>query len=361
MAQWFAAGRLRALGGYAVLETLQLVLARPQTWVVLVLNVLLFFRIWRLGQWLLGRLQALPGRLRSGLGWLWSSFMLYALAAVLVHLLALTELEPLYSHGEAISTWFRASVGQIAAIVVLAVLAWQLVGGVSARIVPSGEFSRRSVRVQTLKGVTESSLRVAILVLAIISVLQNVGVNTATLLAGVSVVGLAVGFGAQSLIKDVFNGFFILLEDQYGVGDVVKVNAGPLTGTVERLNLRVTVLRDLSGTVHIVPNGQIQTISVSSKEWSRVVALVSVSYQSDLETALGVLNEVSEALYQDEGFGKNFLSPPELHGVTRLAPGGIELRALYTVHPKAQWALEREFNRRVKESMDAAGVTIQSA
>ncbi len=342
-----------------MLHTLQEVLVRPQTWVVLVLNVLLFFGIWRLGLWVVRRLQMLHSRLRTTLKWLWSLFMLYALAAVLTHLLLLTDLEPLYSHGEAISTWFKASVGQIAAIVVLAVLAWQLVGVVAGRIVPSSEFTRRSVRVQTLKDVTESSLRVAILVLAVISVLQNVGINTATLLAGVSVVGLAVGFGAQSLIKDVFNGFFILLEDQYGVGDVIKVNTGQLGGTVERLNLRATVLRDLNGTVHIVPNGQIQTVSVSSKEWSRVVALVSISYQSNLETALAVLSEVSEALYQDPTFGKSFLSPPEQHGVTRLAPAGIELRALYTVHPKAQWALEREFNRRIKESMDAAGVTIQ--
>ncbi|MFC6591756.1 mechanosensitive ion channel family protein [Deinococcus lacus] len=153
----------------------------------------------------------------------------------------------------------------------------------------------------------ESTLKVIIVIISLIAVLQTLGVNATSLLAGVSVLGLAVGFGAQALIKDVFTGFFILLEDQYGVGDVVTVNTSDqLTGTVERLNLRVTVLRAMDGTVHIVPNGQIQTVSVSSKDWSQVVATVSVSYGSNIDRALEVLQAVSDEMHGDPKWGSTF-------------------------------------------------------
>lgn len=216
------------------------------------------------------------------------------------------------------------------------------------------------MRVQTLKGVVESTLKVVVVVIGLIAGLQALGVDASSLLAGVSVLGLAVGFGAQSLIKDVFTGFFILLEDQYGVGDVITVNTGQLSGGVERLNLRLTALRALDGTLHIIPNGQIQTVSVSSKDWSRVVATVDVTYAANIDDALRVLEAVSRELHADPEWGAFFLEEPEMQGVTQLTSDGVRLQALFKVQPKSQYALGREFNRRIKIAMDEAGIEIPS-
>ena len=289
--------------------------------------------------------------------WLWWALCVFAAVAVSVYAVAV-PVPILFDAGQIIASWFRDSAGQLIVILALAFVGWRFVGALSARIVPGDEFNRRAVRLGTLRGVVQSTLRVVIVLIAAISILQAIGINATTLLAGVSVFGLAVGFGAQSLIKDVFNGFFILLEDQYGVGDIVTVNGGPLGGGVERLNLRVTALRGLDGTMHIIPNGQINTVSVSSKDWSRVVAVVDVSYAANVNTALRVLEEVCEGLYRDETWHHSFLEAPELHGVTNLAADGVTLRALFKVLPKTQFALEREFNRRVKIAMDQAGIEI---
>lgn len=341
-----------------MLDSLRLSLSQPSVWLVLVLDLLLFAGVWRFGSWLLGLLhrQLRPGLLRS-LQWLWVGLITYGLIAVLVRLLRL-DIEPLYTQGEALGDWFRASAGRTFAVIVLAVLAWQLVGVVTGRIVPADEFNRRTVRVRTLTGVVESTLRVVILTIAAVSVLQNLGIEATTLLAGVSVLGLAVSFGAQSLFKDVITGFFILLEDQYGVGDVITINNGGLSGGVERLNLRVTMLRALDGTVHIIPNGQIQTVSVSSKDWSRVVARLTVPPETDVDAAIGLLTRVSHELYSDEVFGKVFLEAPEINGVTGVSKDGVVLQALYKVLPKQQWGLEREFNRRVLLALEQSGLSL---
>ena len=333
-------------------------LSKPWVWLKVAAVLLAAFAIWRGGLSLLRLLRGQVGpRFLVFLKWLW--WVLCVFAAVAVSVYAVYVPVPiLFEAGQIIASWFRDSAGQLVVILALALVAWRFIGTLSAQIVPGDEFSRRAVRLSTLRGVVESTLRVIIILVAVISILQAIGINATTLLAGVSVFGLAVGFGAQSLIKDVFNGFFILLEDQYGVGDVITVNGGPLGGGVEKLNLRVTALRALDGTVHIIPNGQINTVSVSSKDWSRVVAVVDVSYAANVNTALRVLEEVCEALYRDEAWHSNFLEAPELHGVTNLAADGVTLRALFKVLPKTQFALGREFNRRVKIAMDQAGIEI---
>jgi moderate conductance mechanosensitive channel len=146
--------------------------------------------------------------------------------------------------------------------VLVTILALWLVRRLARRVTASTGFSRRSVRVETLRTVLTSALTVLIYVLSGAAILGELGVNVAALLAGVSILGLAISFGAQSLVKDVITGFFVLLEDQYGVGDVIRVNgAAGLSGGVESLNLRVTVLRDLEGTAHVIPNSEIKTVS----------------------------------------------------------------------------------------------------
>lgn len=335
-------------------------LARPVIWTELVIVLAVSYAVWWLGRRLLRRLAlALPTQVRllRALAWAWLLACLFGALSVGVAALEL-PLPILQGAGAEITSWFRNSAGRLIVTLALALIVWNLIAALSARIVPGDVFSRRSVRTRTLRGVVESGLRVAVVLVVAVSVLQVVGIDASTLLAGVSVFGLAVGFGAQSLIKDVFNGFFILLEDQYGVGDVISVNNGLLSGGVEQLNLRVTALRALDGTVHIIPNGQILTVSVSSKDWSQVVAAVDITPEADLARALDVLAGVCSDLYADPEWNASMLDAPELQGVSSLAGRGVELRALLRVQPKTQWALQREFNRRIKLAFDAAGIEL---
>ena len=243
--------------------------------------------------------------------------------------------------------------------VLVTTFALWLVKFFTARVSSGAEFSRHNVRVQTLRSVVASSLRALILLSAIAAILTELGVNVTALLAGVSILGLAVSFGAQSLVKDVITGFFVLLEDQYGVGDVVRVNSKDgLAGSVEHLNLRVTVLRDLEGTAHIIPNGQILTVSVLSKDWARVVADIDVPHDLKLDTALELIGGVAQTLHDDPIWTEKFLEQPEVLGVQALGAVGVTIRTLMKVQPKEQWGLAREFKKRIKNAFDAAGLRI---
>ncbi|MVN87858.1 mechanosensitive ion channel [Deinococcus sp. HMF7620] len=342
-----------------MLAELSVQIVKPQVWVGLALTAVAAYAIYRFGRLLIRLLEPhMPRRLVAPLNWVWGLGVALSWLAVATYVAYLPSVPLLFELGRDIAAGFRHTAGQLVVVVALAMIAWHLIGALTGRIVPAEEFSRRTVRVQTLKGVVESTLRVVVVIIGLIAALQALGLNATSLLAGVSVLGLAVGFGAQSLIKDVFNGFFILLEDQYGVGDVISVNNGLLSGNVERVNLRVTALRALDGTVHIIPNGQILTVSVSSKDWSRVVATVDVTYAASIDDALRVLEAVSTEIYEEEEWKGFFLEAPEVQGVTRLAPDGVTLRALFKVQPKSQYAIGREFNRRIKIAMDEAGIEI---
>ncbi|BDP40441.1 mechanosensitive ion channel protein MscS [Deinococcus aetherius] len=344
-----------------MLDELTFQLQKPQVWLGLGLTLLVAYALYRFGHTLLRALEPHVRRpLLTALGWLWLIVVAVGWLGVATHVAYLPSVPFLFDLGGDIVGGFRNSAGQVVVILALALIAWNLIGTLSARIVAEEEFNRRTVRVQTLKGVVESTLKVVVVVIGLIAGLQALGVDASSLLAGVSVLGLAVGFGAQSLIKDVFTGFFILLEDQYGVGDVITVNTGQLSGGVERLNLRLTALRALDGTLHIIPNGQIQTVSVSSKDWSRVVATVDVTYAANIDDALRVLEAVSRELHADPEWGAFFLEEPEMQGVTQLTSDGVRLQALFKVQPKSQYALGREFNRRIKIAMDEAGIEIPS-
>ncbi|WP_407570099.1 mechanosensitive ion channel family protein [Deinococcus altitudinis] len=347
------------------MDALTVQLTQPLSWLKLGFTLLIGYAVWRVVDALL-RLVAphIHRRVSAALRWLWGLGALYATVAAAVHTLGLSEVPLLYDHGEIIAQSFRASIGQVVVVGSMAFIAWNLVTLAARRVVPDtagasmAEFTRRNVRVQTLTSVTEGSLRLIIVILTGISVLQALGVNATALLAGVSVLGLAVGFGAQSLIKDVFTGFFILFEDQYGVGDIIRVNGGTLSGTVERLTLRLTVLRALDGTVHLIPNGQVLTVSVSSKDWSQVLATFLVPNGADIDRALEVMEQVAGGLHADPEWQSRFLAPPEVQGVTNLSSDGTELRALLKVLPKSQFAVGREFNRRIRIAMSGADLGI---
>lgn len=202
-----------------MLDELTFQLQKPQVWLSLALTLIVAYALYRFGRRVLRVLERhLNARLVWGLKWVWLAVVAVGWLAVATHVAYLPSVPVLFDLGQDILNGFRNSTGQVLVILALALIAWSLIGSLSGRIVAEEEFNRRTVRVQTLKGVVESTLKVVVVIISVIAGLQALGVDASSLLAGVSVLGLAVGFGAQSLIKDVFTGFFILLEDQYGVG-----------------------------------------------------------------------------------------------------------------------------------------------
>ncbi len=217
-------------------------------------------------------------------------------------------------------------------------------------------FERQVARAATIRNVIESLARLVLITFFVLFVLAQVGVDVSTLLAGVGILGLAISFGAQSLVKDVITGFFVLAEDQFGVGDVVTI-AG-LSGAVESLNLRITTLRALDGSVHVIPNGQIDKVTVASRDWSRSVIDLEISYRADLDHALSVISDEATKLTAALGWSWRIVGPPEVTGVEALGASGILVRVLFKTLPKEQWGVGREFRRRIKLRLDAEGIDI---
>jgi small conductance mechanosensitive channel len=216
--------------------------------------------------------------------------------------------------------------------------------------------SEAKKRAHTLTQVVWHILRVTIGMVAIIMVLGQLGLRIGPILASVGIVGLAVGFGAQSLVKDIINGFFLLLENQYRVGDVVRT-AG-VAGRVETINLRVTTLRDLKGIVHVIPNGKIETLSNFTKHYSRAVLDIRVAYKEDVDEVMGVLKELGEELRQDEDFEELITEPMNILGVEEFDDSAVIIRMFFTTLPLKQWNVAREFRRRVKKAFDERGIEI---
>ncbi|HEX2864237.1 MAG TPA: mechanosensitive ion channel family protein, partial [Deinococcales bacterium] len=261
---------------------------------------------------------------RHTVSFLWLAVALGAALSEAAYSLKLGFLPLFAGWGETLTRWFSNRLAGVVGIVALAYLALTMVRFLVHRITPSEAFTRRTVRLETLRGVLASGLRIVIITFALVAILGQLGVNVTALLAGVSVFGLAVSFGAQSLVKDVITGFFILFEDHYGVGDVVRVNGpGGLAGAVEAVSLRTTVLRDLEGTAHILPNSQIATVSVLSKQWARAVMDVQVNYRVPADTAIAMVGKVALGLYEDEAWKHLFLEAPEVLGVQELGASGL--------------------------------------
>ncbi len=211
-------------------------------------------------------------------------------------------------------------------------------------------------RARTLSGVLVGAIGVFIFAMVIFMILAELTIEIAPLLASAGVIGIAIGFGAQSIIKDALNGLFIILEDQFNDGDVIKV-AG-LAGLVEELNLRRTVLRDLDGIVHVIPNGLITTVSNYTHEWARVNLNVPVAYATDLDAAIAVINRVGRDLAADPDFSKMIISAPQVLRVDKFAESGIEIKILADTKPMQQWPIAGELRRRLKKAFDEAGIEI---
>lgn len=214
---------------------------------------------------------------------------------------------------------------------------------------------RRRQRLDALSAVLNSALALLVWTAAILIILGNTfGINLTPFLAGAGVLGIALGFGAQDLVKDFVSGVFMLIEDQYGVGDVIDV--GDATGVVEKISLRTTRLRDVNGTVWHFPNGEIRRVGNLSQEWSRALLDVSVGYGADVDEASRVILTTAEAMADEPNYQRLFLARPEVWGVERVGVDGVAIRLVIKTVPGEQWAISRDLRRRIKVALDEAGI-----
>jgi moderate conductance mechanosensitive channel len=211
-------------------------------------------------------------------------------------------------------------------------------------------------RVKTLLGLVRSIGVTIIVVLTLFMVLQGLGVNIGPLLAGAGVAGLAISFGAQSLVRDIISGLFILFENQFGVGDVIRV--GDIGGVVERMTLRIVVLRDVHGVVHIFPNGELTRVSNMTRTFSRAVFEVGVAYREDADHVMEVMREVGRELQNDPDWAPLLTDEIKVPGIESFGESSVNIRIMATTLPLKQWEVARELRRRIKRRFDADGIQI---
>ncbi len=210
-------------------------------------------------------------------------------------------------------------------------------------------------RINTIAGITQGIGRIFLWTIFILMILEKISINIGPILASAGIVGLAIGFGAQELVRDFISGFFMLLEDQIREGDVAIING--TSGTVDKIKLRTTTLRDASGVVHIFQNGKINTLSNMTKEFSAIVIDIRVAYKEDTDQVNDVLRQVGDEMIQDNISGQQITSV-DLLGVDQFADSAVILKVKLTTRPGQQWALGREFRRRVKKAFDARNIEI---
>jgi small conductance mechanosensitive channel len=211
-------------------------------------------------------------------------------------------------------------------------------------------------RTGTLSSILVNISGIIIAVIAILTILPEFGVNVTTLIAGLGVGGLAIAFAAQNLVRDFITGFFILLEDQYRVGDVVTI-AG-ISGLVEEVGLRRTILRDLDAKVHSIPNGKVEVSTNLTKKFSRVNLNVSVGYGEDLNRVIEAINKICQELAEDPKWKADFLTTPTVLRVDNLGDSGIDIKILGDTQPSRQWDIMGELRLRIKNTFDSEGIEI---
>jgi small-conductance mechanosensitive channel len=264
----------------------------------------------------------------------------------------------------AVATWLVNHGIRILVIAIVATVLWFALNKFLPPIVNRGvartkyKESKEGLqkRASTLLSIFKGMGRVFLVIVAIIMVLDEVGIPVTPVLAGFGIAGIAIGFGAQYLIRDLIAGIFIIMENQYRVGDVVRI--ADIGGLVEDITLRKTVLRDLDGIVHHVPNGEIKTASNFTRHFSRVNLNISVGYGTDLDHAISVINRVGNELAKDEKWRKVIKSPPQVLRVDNLGDSGIDIKILGDVKPIEQWGVMGELRLRLKKAFDAEGIEI---
>jgi small conductance mechanosensitive channel len=219
--------------------------------------------------------------------------------------------------------------------------------------------ARRIQRAETVGAVVRSVVSITIWSIAVLTVLEILGISLGPLIAAAGIAGVALGFGAQSLVRDFLSGVFMLLEDQYGVGDVI--DTGVATGTVEGVSLRTTRLRDAEGVVWHVPNGEIRRVGNKSQQWSRAVLDVAISYDADLVRATDVIKTAADGLWHDPAYRGVITAEPEVWGVEQVTADQVLVRLAVRTQPLEQWRVARELRARLKAALDAAGIARSAA
>jgi moderate conductance mechanosensitive channel len=218
---------------------------------------------------------------------------------------------------------------------------------------------RLTQRGKTIGSVLDNLATWTITITALVMILSEVGVNIGALIAVSTILGAAIGFGAQSLVKDIISGAFIVFEDQYGVGDWVKI--GNVSGEVERVRLRITEIRDIQGTLWFVRNGEILNVGNSSQEWAKALMDLTFEYATDVEVVQQIIIQVGQDLRDDATFGPMVLGDVEIFGVQHITSDQYVLRVGIRTMPNRQWELNREFRSRLKKAFDKAGIALKQA
>jgi small conductance mechanosensitive channel len=311
--------------------------------------------------WLARFLAKAPGetpqdrqRTPKAAGITWGLVRLLVLAGAVLLVLSVWGIDPWawLTHG------LGARLARLVLILVLATALIEVAGFVIRRMVEgvarrSGD-GRRAAQIRTLGPLLTGSVQAVLLVVSLLTFLSEVGVQVGPLLASAGVFGIAVGFGAQSIVKDFLTGLFLIVEDVVSVGDNVRI--GDASGTVEAMTLRTIRLRNQNGTLHIFPYSEAQVIHNRTSIFSHYLVELTVNYDCDLDLALQLMAEVGEALGADPEYGGLITRPFEVIGVDKLTPAGAVLKARFTTHPRGQWKVGREYNRRIKKAFDEAGI-----
>ncbi|WP_421877602.1 mechanosensitive ion channel family protein [Marinoscillum sp.] len=211
-------------------------------------------------------------------------------------------------------------------------------------------------RATTLINITRGTIIIALWAVFILIFLKQLGMDIAPILAGAGIVGLAVGFGAQELVRDGISGFFLLLENRIRTGDVVQING--TGGLVEGINLRTVTLRDLSGVVHTFQTGKINTLANMTKDWSAMVFDIGVAYKENVDRVIEIIKDVGSKLQADEEFEEKILEPIEIFGLDKFGDSAVVIKARIKTYPIQQWVVGREFNKRLKIAFDQSGIEI---
>ncbi|MEH2159886.1 MAG: mechanosensitive ion channel family protein [Nostoc sp.] len=241
-------------------------------------------------------------------------------------------------------------------------LTYALIDRFASTLISSGAFltpessARLQLRVSTFSGVTKSITTAIWIGVGFLLALVSLGIDIVPLLAGASLVGVALSLASQNLIKDAINGFLIILEDQYALGDVISV--GDVGGLVENLNLRMTQVRDSEGRLITIPNGEIKVVANLSSRWSRADLTVPIAYQADTEEALKLIERVAFEMNQESHWQRQILEPPQVLGIDQFGDRGLIIRVWFKTQPLKQWDVAREFRRRLKIALDKAGISI---
>jgi len=300
------------------------------------------------------------------------SLIIIAVAVIIILPLVGVEIdratEALEDAGIAVLDWLRKHAVQIAIVITAAWVAQRVLSGIIPPVVKrsvmhhdkkqlnSRDIEELEQRGETLSHFLVGATKAIIIIIAVFMILPELGLEIGPLMAGAGVLGIALGFGAQHTIRDFLAGIFIIMEDQYGKDDVVTV-AG-ITGTVEEVNIRRTVMRDLDGVVHVVPNGEITTASNYTKDWSRIKLDISVGYGEDLDRVIKVINKVGMDLAADEDWKHSIITPPQVLRVNKFGDSGIDIRILGETKPLRQWAIGGELRLRLKRVFDEEGIEI---